>query len=498
MSRIERCLRAGDAGLFLFYTKYTFLTVDASSRDCSDTLFPFAHICPQSMETDSPSLDIHCPITATLSVLGGKWTPLVLWELRDETLRFGELKRRIPGITKKMLSQRLQELEDRGVADDTIVFYYGDHGGVLARSKRYLFDSGTRVPLIVRFPDKWQDLAPASPGSRLSRPVSFVDFGPTVMSLAGLDVPDHMEGRAFLGEHEEPTREYAYLFRGRMDERYDMMRAVRGRRYLYIRNYMPHRVYGQHLRYLWRAQSTRAWQEAYRQGECNEVQSRFWETKPPEELYLVREDPHNVNNLADDPDHQPVLKQMRRANLQHVREIRDVGYLPEAEMLRRAEKHDCSPYELAERADFPLERIIDTAEKATSRDMDHFETLLDRMDDPDSGVRYWAATGCAVLSEGGEHVSKAAPKLQKRLEDDAPDVRVTAAEALCRMGLWDEGLAALRKALAHDRNKVALRAVNVVQSLGEDATSLLDAVREAQDKGSYVERAAKTALETLG
>ncbi len=398
----------------------------------------------------------------------------------------------------RQIGRRLDELGERGVADNTIVFYYGDHGGVLARSKRYLFDSGTRVPLIVRFPPKWQHLAPAPPGSSLSRPVSFVDFGPSVFSLAGVDVPDHMEGRPFLGQQAEPSRDYAYLFRGRMDERYDMMRGVRGRRYLYIRNYMPHRVYGQHLRYLWRAQSTRAWQQAYRQGKCNETQSRFWETKPPEELYDIEEDPHNVDNLAEDPAHEPVLKQMRRANLQHLREIRDAGFLPEAEMLRRAEQQDCTPYRLAERSDFPLNHIIDTAEKATMRTLDHLPTLLERMDNPDSGVRYWAATGCAVLAETGEDVSRAVPHLKARLQDEAPDVRVTAAEALCRTQHLEEGLAALEKALKHDRNKVALRAVNVVQSLGEPATPLLDAVRDAKGKGGYVNKAAHTALETLG
>ena len=404
------------------------------------------------------------------------------------------------GIQKidRQIGRRLQELEKRGVAENTIVFYYGDHGGVLPRSKRYLFDSGTRVPLIVRFPQKWQHLAPAPPGSSLSRPVSFVDFAPTVMSLAGVSVPDHMEGRPFLGDQAEPSRDYAHLFRGRMDERYDMMRAVRGRRYLYIRNYIPHRIYGQHLRYLWNAQSTRAWQQAYRQGECNEVQSRFWNTKPPEELYDIREDPHNVHNLVEDPAHEAVLQQMRRANLQHLREIRDAGFLPEGEMLRRAEELDCTPYRLVERSDFPLDRIMDTAEKATSRDRDHLPTLLKRMDDPDSGVRYWATTGCAVLSETGEEVSEAAPQLKQRLQDEAPDVRVTAAEALCRTGHRDEGLDALKKALTRERNKVALRAVNVVQSLGEPATPLLDSVREAKGKGGYVERAAKTALETLG
>ena len=401
------------------------------------------------------------------------------------------------GIEKidQQIGRRIEELEERGVADNTIVFYYGDHGGVLARSKRYLFDSGTHVPMIVQFPEKWRHLAPADPGSRVTRPVSFVDLAPTVLSLVGVDVPDHIQGEAFLGHQQEKPRRYVPLFRGRMDERYDMMRAMRSKRYLYIRNYMPHRIYGQHLNYLWRAQSTQAWEKAYENGECNETQSRFWQTKPPEELYDVYEDPHNVNNLADDPEYQGILKEMRQANLDHVLEVGDPGFLPEGEMLRRAEQAGCSPHELAHRADFPLERIVMTAEMATRRDPKHLDELITRLRDEDSGVRYWAATGCAVL---GEKAERAADALQNVLDDESGDVRVSAAEALCRMGHMEKGLAALKKTLSHEEDKVVLRAVNVVQSLGEPAKPLIDTVRKTLDRGGYVKRAAEWAVESMG
>lgn len=401
------------------------------------------------------------------------------------------------GIQKidSQIGRMLDELEERGLAEDTIVFYYGDHGGVLARSKRYLFDSGTRVPLIVRFPEKWQHLAPAEPGSRLTRPVSFVDLAPTMLSLGGVPVPDHMQGRAFLGEQQARPGSFAHLFRGRMDERYDMMRGVRGRRFLYIRNYMPHRIYGQHLNYLWRAQSTRAWERAYREGRCNETQSRFWRTKEPEELYDVQADPHNIRNRTGDPEYAHVLMQMRRANLRHLMETRDAGFLPEAEMLRRADEAGCCPYELRHRSDFPLGRIVATAEMATMRHAGRLPALKKRMKDGDSGVRYWAATGCAVL---GRQARDAAPALEKLLEDESPDVRVTAAEALCRMGRSDAGLPALEKALRQAPDKAALRAVNVVQSLGVKAESVLDAIRAANERGGYVRRAGEYALESLG
>ncbi len=163
----------------------------------------------------------------------------------------------------KELGKILHELEKDRLAENTIVFYFADHGGVLCRSKRFLYDSGTRVPMMIRFPKKYRHLAPGEPGSRNDRLVSFVDLAPTLLSLAGINIPEHMQGEAFLGDGQKGPRSYVYLFRDRMDERYDMMRAVRDKKYKYIRNYYPHRIYGQHLEYLWKAAATRSWEEEY-------------------------------------------------------------------------------------------------------------------------------------------------------------------------------------------------------------------------------------------
>ena len=176
-----------------------------------------------------------------------------------------------------IIGEYLKELEEAGLADNTIVFYYGDHGGVVARSKRYVYETGTRVPFIVRIPEKYKYLFPyENPGSEVNRLISFVDLVPTLLSIVGIEIPDYLQGNAFLGKQKTEDPEYAYMFRGRMDERYDMCRAVRDQKYRYIRNYMPYRIYGQHLDYLWRAPSIRSWEQAYLNGECNETQSIFW------------------------------------------------------------------------------------------------------------------------------------------------------------------------------------------------------------------------------
>jgi len=179
----------------------------------------------------------------------------------------------------KWVKEKLDELEKSGLAENTIVFYYADHGGCLPRSITFIFESGTHIPLIVKFPKKYSHLAPGKPGSREDRMVSLTDMAPTILSLAGVEIPKYMQGQAFLGDQKSEDPEYVHFFRCRDDEKYDMYRALRTDKYRYIRNYMPHRVYGMHGWWTWKSPAMRAWEEAYREGQCNAVQSRFWKTK---------------------------------------------------------------------------------------------------------------------------------------------------------------------------------------------------------------------------
>ncbi len=413
-------------------------------------------------------------------------------ELRSDWARYYDAMQTMDDAVGKALD----ELEERGLAEDTIVFYYGDHGGAVAGSKRFIYDRGTRVPLIVRFPTKYAHLAPALAGGSVDRPVSLLDLGPTVLSLAGLATPPHMQGHAFLGRHASQPRQYVSLFSGRMDERYDCVRGIRDQQFLYRRNYMPHRIYGQHIHYLWKAKGVRAWQAHYEQGRCDPQQARFWGEKPSEELYDCQADPHHAHNLADDGSHRDVLERMRTANREHLLSVRDAGFLPEAEMVRRAELAGTTIYEMTQAARFPLERIVETAELATTRDGAQVDKLIRRLSDTDSGVRYWAATGCAVL---GKAAARAGPALRARRDDDSPSVRVAVAEALVATGDIEAGLALLDAALRHEQGLVVLHAINVVQAIGEQARPVLDTVRKVtHEHGGHVRSAGEWAHETLG
>jgi len=380
----------------------------------------------------------------------------------------------------------LDDLNEDGLDEETIVFYYSDHGGILCRSKRFVYDSGTHVPMIIRFPKKFQQMASGPSGSRTDRVVSFVDFAPTVLSLAGVKIPDYMQGAAFLGEQSESPQEYAHLFRGRMDERYDMMRGVRDKQYKYIRNYMPHRIYGQHLAYLWRAPATRSWEKACREGRCNKVQRIFWQTKPPEELYDVTVDPWEVNDLAMDPKYKEILERMRRATMKWVREVRDPGFIPEGELIERTQQ--TTAFDLVRQRDFPIDRIIEMAENASLGSVSSLPEMLKGLEDPESAVRFWAATGCVIL---GEKAGSAEVVLTKLLTDASSDVRIVAAEALAVLGKTEMALPILVTELENRNTMIALHAANVLDVLGEPVLSVMpvldDLLKASDDK--YIKRA---------
>ena len=256
--------------------------------------------------------------------------------------------------------ERLRELEQAGLSGDTIIFYYGDHGSGMPRSKRWTYNSGLHVPLVVYFPDKWKHLAPPEyrPGGESFRLVGFVDLAPTLLSIAGIEPPPHMQGLAFAGKHATPEPEFLFGFRDRMDERYDMSRAVRDQRYIYIRNFKPHRPYGQYIAYMFQTPTTRVWFEKFGPGVCCTPPTSFWNEKPSDELYDLLQDPDEVHNLANSERYAAVKKRLSEALGEWQLRIRDLGLLPEGEIHERAKASRSTPYEMGpDDFRFPFRRV---------------------------------------------------------------------------------------------------------------------------------------------
>jgi uncharacterized sulfatase len=421
----------------------------------------------------------------------------------------------------ELAGQRLDELRAAGLEDDTIVFFYGDHGPGMPRCKRWPYDSGLHAPLLIYVPPKFASVRPGkfTPGGRCDRLVAFVDFAPTLLSLCGIEPPKHMQGRAFLGKYAQPESEYLFGFRGRMDERYDLVRSVRDKRYVYLRQYMPHRIYGQHISYMFETPTTRVWKRLFDEGEkrgqesfagnrssgcfaqmtpdpfvlsdegkLTPEQSRFWQRKPPEELYDLENDPDEVHNLADSPEHRAVLQRMRGALKEWVLQVRDVGFLPECEIHSRSA--GSTPYEMGhDPSKYPLERILAAADAASDLSPLQTPQLVEWLKDSDSAVRYWAALG--LLMRGEDAVTGASAQLERMLDDPAPCVRIAAAEALAQFMPVENGSKFLRVLIdSADAGRngayVALLALNAIDALGKRAASLHGRVPllEADDPGA--------------
>lgn len=250
------------------------------------------------------------------------------------------LARYYDNVTKMdgQAGQILKQLEEDGLVEDTIVWFWGDHGRGLPRAKRWIYDSGIRVPLIIRVPQKWRRyVMPGSPdavapGTVNDELIAFIDFAPTMLSLAGVAIPKHLQGQAFLGGQKARPRDYVFAARDRMDEAYDIIRAVRDNRYKYIRNYMPHLTRAQDIEYMNRMPIMQEMRRAGAEGKLKGPQKQYFEpTKPVEELYDTLNDPHEVNNLADDPKYKDVLQRLRKVHGEWMEQSRDIGLIPEPE-----------------------------------------------------------------------------------------------------------------------------------------------------------------------
>ncbi len=387
-----------------------------------------------------------------------------------------------------MAGQRLAELDRAGLTDDTIVFYYGDHGSGMSRSKRWPYNSGLSVPMVVYFPKKWKHLAPREykPGGTSDRLVNFVDLAPTVLSLAGVEPPEHMQGHAFAGKFQQSKPKYMFGFRDRMDERYDFIRTVTDGRFQYIRNFNPHFIYGQYVAYNFVTPSTAAWKRDYLAGKLNQAQSAYWNLKPTEELYDLQADPDEVENLVDSEEHQAILKELRGALYGWCEQIRDVGFLPEGEIHSRSA--GMSPYEMGHNKKlYPFHKIFEAAHNATYRDAESLQLMVKYLRDEDSAVRYWGAVG--LLNRGEAAYAEKADVLRKCLEDKSPYVQIAGAYALAKYGdgqdvrIATDHLLSLTAWTEDHSVFVALTALNAVDKLDDKAAHALEQIKTLPRKG---------------
>ncbi|MFC7336021.1 sulfatase-like hydrolase/transferase [Haloferula chungangensis] len=336
------------------------------------------------------------------------------------------------------------ELTTRGVADNTIVVYCSDHGGVLTRSKRYLYDSGTRVPMIVYVPPALQHLAPAitgtdADGAYTDRLVEFLDMPYTWLTLAGVTPPAEMTGTAFMGETPGPAPATAFLFMDRADEAINLVRGVTDGQYKYIRNYNPDRPIFKFNEFSLSRQPGQEgqWHE-YAKGNTSPEHSALFEQRPSEELYDTNADPHEVNNLAANPAYASTLSSMRSALDGHMLANRDTGLIPEPMMeVIDGSGSDTIHSWAQSNGNFPIATILPLANAASMRNPANLPLFVSAVQDPNVLIRYWGAMGLRML---GRNARPAIAAVETALADPDPNVRLAAAVALARLGQRDRAL----------------------------------------------------------
>jgi arylsulfatase A-like enzyme len=327
----------------------------------------------------------------------------------------------------------LEQLKADGLIDNTIIFYYGDHGGVLPRSKGYIYESGLHVPLVVSVPEKWQHLLPLKRGSQSDAFIQFIDLAPTVLDLAGVVIPDQIDGKPFLGRNilktELEKRNTAFSYADRFDEKYDLVRAIRKGKYKYIRNYEAFNVDALFNFYRYKMLLYQEWAALFEAGKLNDIQQQFFKPRTPEALYNLEIDPHEVNNLIEDSKYKNILHELRKDLREQVKSMPDLSFFPEPYFLENGldnpvqfgQSHKKEIAELVEIADLSL-MPFHKAKKEIGKAL--------KSNNP--WQRYWGLITCSAFGEQAASFYRKAKKIARN--DKEALVRIRAIEFLMLNG----------------------------------------------------------------
>ena len=378
----------------------------------------------------------------------------------------------------KQVGELLGKLQAQGLAENTIVVFWGDHGAGYPRGKIHAYDDGLHIPLIMKFPEKYRQLAPAAPGTVVDDLVMHMDLAPTMLQLAGIPIPEHFQGRALSGPDKSEARDFVCSARDRLDNKPEMIRTIRTHQYRYNRNFLPHQPYasfypdggffaavpkeGTLERDFWETSCLPGKEKVHdpdgvflmhgppimvkQQGLPQQYQQyAFWQDhKPLEELYDVERDPEEIHNLADDPAFSHVKEELRRKLFGWMIETADLGLIDETEIVVRAVAYNGISREVGVHCD-NFARILETADLARLGEEGKKE-LLNRLDDPDSAVRFWAVTGLSCFDFDAETIAQ----LKAQLADESISVSLAAADYLVRSGEGAVTLTAFNRALQSD------------------------------------------------
>ena len=331
-------------------------------------------------------------------------------------------------VIDSQVGKIVNQLKEDGILEDTFVFYFGDHGGVMPRSKGYAYESGLHVPLVVRIPENFKKLIDHKRGTRTNGFVSFIDFGPTVLNLASISVHKELDGQAFFGKGvsaaDLANRDEVFGHADRFDEKFDMVRTYRKGKWKYIRNYQSYYADGLQNNYRYRQLAYDNWRNLYRAERLNPVQRQFFERRSVEQLFNLEKDPHEVTNLAADPAQSKRLAEMRELLKNKMKSINDLSFYPENRMVTTALNDGVA---FGREHSKQISRLSDLADTALRPFSEVKQALASSLQSKGALRRYWALKVCSNFGEKAKSLAIAAMPL---LNDENLMVRVRAAEFL--------------------------------------------------------------------
>lgn len=364
----------------------------------------------------------------------------------------------------------LKQLEADDLIDNTIIFFYGDHGGVLPRSKGYIYESGVHVPLVVYIPEKWKDLAPIKIGTRTDAFVQFIDFAPTVLSLAGVDIPAQMDGKPFLGKGVTSTdlsqRNTAFSYADRFDEKYDLVRAIRKGKFKYIRNYQPFNIDALYNFYRYKMLAFKEWESLYKSGQLNEIQQQFFKARTPEALYNIENDPHEVNNLANDIAHQTILKELRITLQEQVKSMPDLSFYPEPYFL---EKGLANPIQFGQQHKAEITTLIEVADLSLLPYQKAKKGIKKALKSDNPWQRYWGLIACSSFGNQANKFYKKAQQISRKEKESLVKMRAIEFLALNQQPIDKQLIINLLKtAKSKTEANLLLNSVALIKSMQPD------------------------------
>lgn len=372
----------------------------------------------------------------------------------------------------------LKDLKDKGLDDNTIIFFFSDHGGCVPRGKGYLYESGLKVPLIAYFPEKWKHLANGKSGKDNSL-VNFTDLGPTVLSLAGVKPTKSMQGKAIFGEYaSKEERKVQFAFAANQLHHFMPVRAVTDGHIKYMRSYIPYRQFALRNYYQWGMPSNKAWDKlVLGNHNTNPDWALTFDAHPAEMLFDLDKDPGELHDLSSSPEYAEVLAKMRNELSNHIRNTHDLGFfLPTS-------RTGHVLYDVVRKEKYPMEELYKLVEAAGIGDIASLPLFEKAIASSHRDMRFWGAVGYAELAHK-KQISQCPQTLADLLKDEDPYVASEAAYAVTYLGRPQEGIARLINPVKEEDRKIgysSLECISLDPAMRDYIRQFLPQLKEAAE-----------------